>query len=53
MDKHVYIRICIVLIAVAFLVFAWLCLTAFGKPQCAAIAFAVSSFLVGYLNGRR
>lgn len=52
MDK-LNVRITLVLFAACMVGFAVLCLVAFDRPRTAIVMFAIASFIVGYVNGRR
>lgn len=52
MDK-LSVRIVLVMFAVCMFGFAVLCLVAFDRPRSAIAAFAIASFIVGYVNERR
>ena len=52
MDK-LSVRIVLVLFAACMFGFAVICLMAFDRPRSAIAAFAIASFVIGYVNGRR
>ena len=52
MDK-LNVRITLVLFAACMVGIAVICLVAFDRPRTAIVMFAIASFIVGYVNGRR